>query len=118
MKVIGTFFCRLIALALGGDDMEQDGAASEVIDVLQGCDQGVQVVAGDWAYIAEFQGLKEHARGKEALKTAFAFFEDLENIFADVGEGFEKVFHLFTEFAHGGTGHLTAQKTGERPDVW
>ncbi len=66
VKAGGVRFRRLIALALGGEDVHQNGAP-QLLDVLQDFDEVIQAVAFHRPQVGEFEGLEEHTRGEEGL---------------------------------------------------
>jgi len=118
MIVARFFFRRLISLAFGGQNMDQYRAIQVVADILHGGNQVFEFMAGDGAYIVEFQRFKEHTRSEKTLDILFTLLEDAENIVSDSRHVTQLGSNMIAELTNGLAGHLTIEKAGEGPDVW
>ena len=67
MELGGITFCRLVALALDGQGVYQH-RPPKVLGIGESFDETVQPMSLDGANVLEFQGLKQHAGGKETLE--------------------------------------------------
>src|SRR5690606_20623449 len=65
VELVSRFLRRLVALALLGDDMDEDRAVARVADIAQHRQQMVELVTVDRADIVEAELLEEIAAGPE-----------------------------------------------------
>ena len=116
VKAGGVGLRRLVALALGGEHVHQDGPF-QVLDILEGLDQVIQTVPVHRPQVGELEGLEEHARREKGLEGLFAPLGPGQQILADGRQGAQQVLHLLFQENHGGPGEFAAEKGRHGPHV-
>ena len=111
MKTGGIAFRREIAFALLGQNVHQHRAI-EVPHVLEGADEAIETVALDGADVVKIECLEQHARREERYQHVFAAPQQVYEIRAQAGNGFEEILELPPQIHERLVGQFAAQKRG------
>ena len=115
--LVGAGFGGFVALALFGDDVDEDRAALGVADVVEDVDQVVDIVAVDGADVEEAEFLEQRSTGEEGagefLGLARGLVDDARHL---LGDGFGAVAHAAIERTGDELGEIGAHGAGGRRD--
>ena len=114
---VGGVFGRAIALALLGDDMDQDGTIGGVAHIVENGQQVIEIVAVNGADIIKAQLFEQRAAGEEGagkfLGAAGRLVEDLRQF---LGDGLGGLAHAAIDRARDQPRQIGAERAGGRGD--
>jgi hypothetical protein len=107
---VGIVLGRLVAVALGGEGMNQDGPVAvgeHGLHVLEGLQHHVDAVPLDRPHVLEVQRLEEESRREEDLEGLLGLLRPVQHV---AGHRREELLHPALHAPHHGRGHLSRKR--------